>query len=1072
MNDTPQPPSERGLGVTERQPVEHLVELTEELGPDLVELAAHASVAVALSPELVHLLRINFFLDPPARLLPYPTEWRLLLSPLCREIGDGLYEIEPDLRNGLLQRLVAGHGRQRLRDVATLLWQYCERSPWPDYPELERAQQLAALSCLDPYEARAWLNKEEPAEEDSVERRWFVAMEQEVETLEAAASTAAGLPQVDPGRLVAALARLDFAPQIRAFAMNFVTANVVDQGFIGFLISGPPGHGQRWLLHRLLAPGFLAAAGRPSAASDMEIIELALDARIEREGAAGFATELAARLGIEQPPSPWSAAAQPLLIRLQSRDVTLVIDGLDRVDARFVQGLAGDLGTVGTALKDASKTAASPRFYLFLLDHSGRAGAPDGPFPDHLHVRMFPHIVRLPPIERFNRDELLRWLSESASDLPPELVSSPAAGADAILENSDDGVPERALQYICWRSGVAWERVVEATRPVSRAGTDRAAAAANEATLGALAREFDEIRQTMSRSEQRNDAMQGIVHRMRAAAAVDVTVISTLAKSQSVGDRLAAIVALQERPDGQFLSWLASRLRPGEYPYADPDAGEPPFVGLQAALALERAARRLSVFGEVGPTLALAAKYLGSGLARSDRREALDWAEMALLERSGPRQSYSALAQEYDQLRRFEPVSDERTEKMTRIVDRLQRLPEPSAALMRELMSSPSAGMRLQAIASLARRPDPEHLTWLAERLGREKWFVGYHAAVALLRAADVLDADHFKELRDALERARKQQRESGDPNQAFVLKGAKEKLAERQRVHSEDAPAVSRTESPLPEPRTLRPASGRSEPARGSGIWKLWANGSTLGVKFLDGDAVVHGRVAAVAKEWTEYANLHFRFLGPEAAEQAEIRVSFAQPGWWSYVGTDALMIDQGEPTMNYGEPTPDSGPALLSRAALHNFGLALGLVHEHQNPNARIPWNKEVVYREMFGPPNHWDKSTVDQNVFRTHPRSQLPWYREFDPDSIMMYSFPASWMLHGVTMGGKNVLSASDKAFIAQLYPREAQAEPMRTVKKRAAGRGPRARATTSSRTTPRKKAAPSRRASRKKGGMKKR
>jgi len=69
----------------------------------------------------------------------------------------------------------------------------------------------------------------------------------------------------------------------------------------------------------------------------------------------------------------------------------------------------------------------------------------------------------------------------------------------------------------------------------------------------------------------------------------------------------------------------------------------------------------------------------------------------------------------------------------------------------------------------------------------------------------------------------------------------------------------------------------------------KLWKSGRTLHVRFLDGDPKVKAKVAAVAQEWSKYANIHFVF---DNAPNAEIRISFAQPGSWSFIGTDALLI------------------------------------------------------------------------------------------------------------------------------------------------------------------------------------
>ena len=58
---------------------------------------------------------------------------------------------------------------------------------------------------------------------------------------------------------------------------------------------------------------------------------------------------------------------------------------------------------------------------------------------------------------------------------------------------------------------------------------------------------------------------------------------------------------------------------------------------------------------------------------------------------------------------------------------------------------------------------------------------------------------------------------------------------------------------------------------------------------RFLDGDPSLQNRVAEVAKEWSEHANIKFDF-GNHA--NAQIRIAFVQgAGSWSAVGTDALV-------------------------------------------------------------------------------------------------------------------------------------------------------------------------------------
>src|SRR5262249_37184468 len=96
----------------------------------------------------------------------------------------------------------------------------------------------------------------------------------------------------------------------------------------------------------------------------------------------------------------------------------------------------------------------------------------------------------------------------------------------------------------------------------------------------------------------------------------------------------------------------------------------------------------------------------------------------------------------------------------------------------------------------------------------------------------------------------------------------------------------------------------------------KRWKRGRTLRVRFLGGDPAVRQKVESFAHQWEEYANIKFRF-GDEP--HAEIRTAFQMgAGSWSYIGTDALGIPAGQPTMNYGWLTPDTPDEEYSRVVL----------------------------------------------------------------------------------------------------------------------------------------------------------
>lgn len=196
--------------------------------------------------------------------------------------------------------------------------------------------------------------------------------------------------------------------------------------------------------------------------------------------------------------------------------------------------------------------------------------------------------------------------------------------------------------------------------------------------------------------------------------------------------------------------------------------------------------------------------------------------------------------------------------------------------------------------------------------------------------------------------------------------------------------------------------------------IGKTWMNGTTLRVRFIGGSAAQRAKAKEQALWWTAHANLKFEF---GTAADAEIRVTFDEDdGAWSYIGTDCRGIPLDQPTMNLG--------FLDGGTAAHEFGHAIGLAHEHQNPQGGIIWNEAAVIADLSGPPNHWDEATIRHNVLRKYALDQVRGTR-FDPDSIMLYFFPGSWVASGVGTQANEVLSALDKAFIAgaQAYPRNA-------------------------------------------------
>lgn len=203
---------------------------------------------------------------------------------------------------------------------------------------------------------------------------------------------------------------------------------------------------------------------------------------------------------------------------------------------------------------------------------------------------------------------------------------------------------------------------------------------------------------------------------------------------------------------------------------------------------------------------------------------------------------------------------------------------------------------------------------------------------------------------------------------------------------------------------------------------------GDTITVKFLNGTAKQKAKVQEIAKQWENHANIKLEFV---TSGDADIRIGFkwkGDTGSWSYIGTDNFNIPQSRPTMNFGWlDSSGRNEDEYSRTVLHEFGHAIGCIHEHQNPSSQIPWDKNAVYRYYGGPPNNWSKADVDNNLFETYSTSKTQ-FSQFDKDSIMLYSIPNELTIGDWEVISKSILSTIDKSFIGTVYPKKDPSQPV--------------------------------------------
>jgi hypothetical protein len=84
-------------------------------------------------------------------------------------------------------------------------------------------------------------------------------------------------------------------------------------------------------------------------------------------------------------------------------------------------------------------------------------------------------------------------------------------------------------------------------------------------------------------------------------------------------------------------------------------------------------------------------------------------------------------------------------------------------------------------------------------------------------------------------------------------------------------------------------------------------------------------------------------------------------------------------------------------------------------------------VVNAALSGPPNSWDQDTIDHNVYAQCDVTQING-SALDPESVMLYSFPASWTVNDFHTDPNEALSAVDREFAARVYPRGAPTTPV--------------------------------------------
>jgi hypothetical protein len=188
------------------------------------------------------------------------------------------------------------------------------------------------------------------------------------------------------------------------------------------------------------------------------------------------------------------------------------------------------------------------------------------------------------------------------------------------------------------------------------------------------------------------------------------------------------------------------------------------------------------------------------------------------------------------------------------------------------------------------------------------------------------------------------------------------------------------------------------------------------LTVSFMESTpANLRARIVSHMNAWTRTACISF----VETQGTGQVRISRGPGGFWSFLGTDILLIPRSRQTMNldgFTMRTPDSE---FKRVIRHETGHTLGFPHEHMRRELvdRIDERKAI---DFFLENQGWDEETVRQQVLTSLDDRSIMGTRP-DETSIMCYQLPGRITKDGRPIKGGVDINETDFAFAGRIYPK---------------------------------------------------
>ena len=244
------------------------------------------------------------------------------------------------------------------------------------------------------------------------------------------------------------LLRLGYQKQSRLFRRLMQSESAA-----ALLICGHPDYGQRWLLNRLVVQYV------PHLLTGKKIV-VDVGRRVRRNDLSALWRELASRVGLKGKPYSPADVAKQVSQCLQTQDVLLVFHEVESIPEDAFTELIDSFWKPLIEYVQADSTTHDGKYklLLFLVDYDGCVGSGTFPFVQKLGAQWTPtKPIKSPTLSKFSSDDLMNWMDREYDKLPPVLAESNVDDSVAeILESSEEGVPEWALEAICDRCGHDW----------------------------------------------------------------------------------------------------------------------------------------------------------------------------------------------------------------------------------------------------------------------------------------------------------------------------------------------------------------------------------------------------------------------------------------------------------------------------------------------------------------------------------------------------------------------------------------------------------------------------------------